>query len=209
MIRVLVVDDHPIVRDGLVAVLGDQQDIEVAGAASSAEEAMVIAGHEAPDVVLLDLELPAMGGVAAISRLRELLPAVHILIFTAYDADEQIFGAIMAGATGYLLKGASVEEIMRAIRTVHAGGSSLDPRVAPRILASVGGRHHASTSVHLSTREREVLRLLAQGQTTKEIARTLGIAERTVKFHIAALFNKLDATTRSQVIAVAAQLDLL
>ncbi len=209
MIRILVVDDHPIVRDGLVTVLADYSDLTIVGAAGTAEEAVDLAARRTPDVVLLDLELPAMGGVAAISRLLTAAPATRVLVFTAYADDEQLFGALNAGATGYLLKGASVEEIVRAVRTVYAGGSSLDPRVTPRVLAAVQKNMPRHSSPHLSAREREVLGLLAQGLTTKEIARTLGITERTVKFHIAALFNKLGATTRAQAVALATQRHLL
>ncbi len=207
MIRVLVVDDHPIVRDGLVTVLADQHDIAIVGAAGTAAEAVDLAGRVAPDVVLLDLALPAMGGVAAITPLLQAAPAARVLVFTAYDADDQVFGAITAGATGYLLKGASVEDIVRAVRTVHTGGSSLDPRVAPRVLSALAGPRHRPT--RLSAREREVLRALAGGLTTKEIAGALGITERTVKFHITSLFNKLGATTRAQAVALAAERHLL
>jgi DNA-binding NarL/FixJ family response regulator len=207
VIRILVVDDHPIVRDGLVTVLQDQADLHVVGSVGTAEEAVALAARLHPDVVLLDLELPGMDGLAAIPRLLEDAPAVRVLVFTAYDTDQQVFGAIQAGATGYLLKGADVPEIVRAIRNVHAGGSHLAPRVAARVLGAVGAPRRSPT--RLTAREREVLQLLAQGLATKQIARSLGVTERTVKFHVASIFAKLGATNRAQAVALAAQHNLL
>ena len=208
MIRILVVDDHPIVRDGLVTVLQDQADLHVVGSVGAAEEAVALAARLQTDVVLLDLELPGMDGLAAIPRLLKAAPAVRVLVFTAYDTDEQVFGAIQAGATGYLLKGADVAEIVRAIRNVHDGGSHLAPRVAARVLGAVGAPRR-SPMRGLSAREREVLQLLAQGLATKQIARSLGVTERTIKFHVASIFAKLGATNRAQAVALAAQHNLL
>ncbi|MDP9372250.1 MAG: response regulator transcription factor, partial [Chloroflexota bacterium] len=170
MIRVLVVDDHPIVRQGLVAILEDEADFAVVGAAGSADEAVALAGRLHPDVVLLDLELGDQDGVAAIPRLAAASPASRVVVFTAYDTDERVFGALRAGAKGYLLKGAPTEEIARAIRAVHGGGSHLEPRVAAKVLDGMG---RAGRGAVLSGREREVLRLIAAGQSTKEMARSL------------------------------------
>ena len=205
MIRVLIVDDHPIVRDGLLAVLGDQPDLEIVAAVGSAEEALGLAAR--PDIVLLDLELPGLDGVAALPRLAEAMPAARMLVLTAYATDERVFGALKAGAAGYLLKGTPATEIVRAIRDVHAGGSALEPAVAARVVAAVGAPHRVSTE--LSPREREVLALLAEGLPTKQIARSLGITERTVKFHVASLFAKLGASNRAQAVALAARRKLL
>ena len=207
MIRILVVDDHPIVRDGLVTVLQDQADLQVVGSVGTAEEAVALAARLHPDIVLLDLELPGMDGVAAMPRLLEAAPTARVIVFTAYDTDEQVFGAIQAGARGYLLKGADVAEIVRAIHNVHDGGSHLAPRVAARVLGAVGAPRRSPT--RLSAREREVLQLLAQGLATKQIARSLGVTERTVKFHVASIFAKLGATNRAQAVALAAQHNLL
>jgi DNA-binding NarL/FixJ family response regulator len=207
MIRVLVVDDHPIVRDGLVGVLQDQPDLQVVGAAASAEEALALAQRCQPDVVLLDLEMPGTDGIAILPRLLAAPAAPRVLVFTAYDADDQVFGAIRAGAAGYLLKGAEVAEIVRAIHSVHDGGSYLAPRVASRVLDAVGTTRRSPTQ--LSARENEVLRLLADGLATKQIARSLGITERTVKFHVTSIFTKLGASNRAQAIALAAQHGLL
>ncbi|HZO88929.1 MAG TPA: response regulator transcription factor [Chthonomonadaceae bacterium] len=204
MIRVLVVDDHPIVREGLVAVLEDQPDFQVVGAAGSAEEAVTLAGRLCPDVTLLDLELPGMDGVEA---LPQLTPATRIVVFTAYDADERVFGAIRSGARGYLLKGATAEEIARAIRVVHGGGSYLEPRVAAKVMAEMGAPHRAAPG--LSAREREVLRLVVAGLSNKQIAHALSITERTVKFHMTSIFNKLGAENRAQAVALAMERRLL
>ncbi|HZS87761.1 MAG TPA: response regulator transcription factor [Chloroflexota bacterium] len=207
MIRVLVVDDHPIVRDGLVGVLQDQPDLEVVGAAGSAEEALAMVERSSPDVVLLDLEMPGTDGVSILPHLLAAPATPRVLVFTAYDADDQVFGAIRAGAAGYLLKGAEVAEIVRAIHSVHDGGSYLAPRVASRVLGAVGPARRSPTQ--LSVRESEVLRLLAEGLATKQIARSLGITERTVKFHVTSIFTKLGANNRAQAIALAAQHGLL
>jgi len=208
LIRVLVVDDHPIVRQGLVGVLSDEADLEVVGEAGSGREAIALIARLRPDVVLLDLEMQDVEGVAAIPQLKAAQPSAEILIFTAYDTDERVLGAIRAGAHGYLLKGASAEEIARGIRVVAAGGSYLEPRVASKLVAEVNApRRRAATT--LSEREREVLRLVADGLPTKQIAGSLSISERTVKFHVNSIFHKLGAENRAQAVALAAQRGLL
>ena len=213
MIRVIVVDDHPIVRQGLAAVLDDEPDFQVVGAAASAEEALVIVARERPDVAILDLELAGPGGgldgVAAIPRLAEASPATRVLVFTAYDTDERVFGALRAGAKGYLLKGAPTEEIARGIRAVHAGGSHLEPRVAAKVLAELHGGRGGAHASPLSDREREVLRHIAAGLSNKEIGRALSISERTARFHVTSILNKLGASTRAQAVALATQRGLL
>jgi DNA-binding NarL/FixJ family response regulator len=206
-IRVLVVDDHPIVRQGLVSVLEDEEDLEVVGAAGSGRQAIPMAQRLRPDVVLLDLEMPDLDGVEAIPQLLAARQGLGVLVFTAYDTDERVLGAVRAGARGYLLKGASAEEIARGIRTVHAGGSYLEPRVASKLLAEVSSPRRGASE--LSEREREVLRLVAEGLPTKQIARNLSITERTVKFHVNSIFHKLGAENRAQAVALAAQRGLL
>jgi DNA-binding NarL/FixJ family response regulator len=186
MIRVVIVDDHPVVREGLAAAL---KNFAVAGAFGSAEE-LLAAGVET-DVVLLDLELPGMSGVEAIPRI-----GARVLVLTAYANDEQIDAVLRAGAGGYLLKGASVDEIERAIRAVARGETYLVSRVAARVVALA----HAP---RLSAREREVLRLVAAGRSNKEIGAELKVTERTVKFHVTAIFNKLGAENRAQAVAIA------
>lgn len=207
MIRVFVVDDHPIVRQGLVTVLGDVADFAVVGAAGSVAEAVARIGQVQPDVVLLDLELGGEDGVAAIPRIAAAGPRTRVLIFTAYDTDERVFGAVEAGASGYLLKGAPTEEIARAIRAVAAGGSYLEPRVAARLVAAVRTTRRGDGG--LSAREYEVLRLIAAGLSNKEIGRALSITERTVRFHVTSIFTKLGATSRTQAVALATQRHLL
>jgi DNA-binding NarL/FixJ family response regulator len=207
VIRILVVDDHPVVREGLVAVLEDEADFQVVGAAGTADDAVALATRERPDVVLLDLELDGQDGVQALPRLTATPGQPRVLVFTAYDADERVFGALQAGAAGYLLKGARTAEIAQAIRAVAAGGSYLAPRVAAKVVAQVG--RPRAVGGRLSAREREVLRLVADGQSNKQIARALNIAERTVKFHVTSLFQKLDADNRAQAVARAAEQGLL
>lgn len=205
MIRVLVVDDHPVVREGLVTILEDEPDFEVAGSAGSAEDALALAARLHPDVILLDLELPGMGGIEAIPRLAASAPEARVLILTAYDADERVLGAVKAGARGYLLKGAAAGEIAQAIRAVHAGGSYLASRVAAKVLTQMRAPRRST----LSARERAVLRLVADGLTSRQIARQLSITERTVKFHINSILNKLGAENRAQAVAKAAERGLL
>ncbi len=206
MIRIVVVDDHPVVREGLVASLGDDPEFQVVGAAASAEEALALVAAQQPDIILLDLELPGVNGLAAIPALAAAHPASRVLILTAYDTDERVLGAIRAGAKGYLLKGAPLEEIARAIRAVHAGESYLEARIATKVLAELAPRKRPTT---LSRREREVLRLVAEGHANKQIAQTLGITERTVKFHVTSILNKLGAGNRAQAVALAARRGLL
>jgi len=206
MIRLVVVDDHPVVREGLVASLEDDPEFQVVGSAGSAEDALPLVTTQHPDVILLDLELPGVNGLEAIPALAAAHPASRILILTAYDTDERVLGAIRAGAKGYLLKGASLEEIARAIRAVHAGGSYLEPRIATKVLAELGPRRRSAA---LSHREREVPRLVAGGRSNKQIARELGITERTVKFHVTSILNKLGADNRAQAVALAGRRGLL
>lgn len=207
MIRVFVVDDHPIVRQGLVTVLGDVPDFAVAGAAGSVAEAVEAIGRLRPDVALLDLELAGEDGIAAIPRIADASPETRVLVFTAYETDERVFGALEAGASGYLLKGAPTEEIARAIRAVAAGGSYLEPRVAARLVAATRANRRGDGG--LSPREYEVLRLIADGLANKEIGRALSISERTVRFHVTSIFTKLGATSRTHAVALATQRHLL
>jgi DNA-binding NarL/FixJ family response regulator len=206
MIRILVIDDHPVVREGLVASLEDDPEFEVVGAAGSLEEALPLATARRPDVILLDLELPRVDGLAAIPILGGAHADARVLILTAYDTDERVLGAIRSGARGYLLKGAPLNEIARAIRAVHAGETYLEPRIAGKVVAEL--RPGRKTGA-LSRREREVLRLIAGGQSNKQIAQALGITERTVKFHVASVLNKLGAENRAQAVALAGQRGLI
>ena len=163
-IRILVVDDHPVVRDGLVAILSTQPDFEVIGEAGTGLEAIEQVGALKPDVLLLDLEMPEADGVEALERLREAGVPVRAIVFTAFDTDERILGAVQAGAQGYLLKGVPREELFNAVRVVHAGGSLLQPVVASKLLRQVSNQTTSSPVETLTPREMDVLKLLAQGK---------------------------------------------
>jgi DNA-binding NarL/FixJ family response regulator len=197
-IRVLVVDDHPVVRDGLVAMLGTQPDFAVAGQAENGVDAVERAAALAPDVVLMDLELPALDGVEAIRRIRERAPAAAIIVLTAFDTDERIIAAVLAGAQGYLLKGAPREDIFRAIRVAHEGGTLLEPVVASRLVRQV-----REAPASLTRREADVLRLLARGLSNRDIATALFVSERTAKFHVSSILAKLGAANRTEAAAIA------
>ena len=189
MIRIIVVDDHPIVREGLVAALARRDDFAVAASYGSAEE--LLASRVEADVILLDLELPGMSGVDVLPRLTG-----RVLVLTAYATDEQIDAVLRAGARGYLLKGAAIEEIEHAIRVVSRGEMYIDRRISSRIVA-------LSSAPRLSARERDVLLLVVAGKSNKEIAAALQVAERTVKFHVTSIFNKLGAENRAQAVTIA------
>lgn len=204
-IQVLVADDHPMLREGLVAVLNTQPDFEVVGEAKDGEEAVRLAGSLEPDVVLLDLEMPGVDGVEVLEKLRDAGSTSRAIVFTAYDADERILGALRAGARGYLLKGAARQEIFDAIRAVHTGGSLLQPVVTSRLLDHMKGPEIGD----LTPREREVLALLADGLSNLKISEELFITERTVKFHVSSLIHKLGAANRTEAVAIAVQRGLI
>ncbi len=199
-IRILLADDHPVVRDGLVAMLSTQPDFQVVGEAGTGAEAVAQAARLRPDVVLMDLEMPALDGIAAIRRLRAADPAVQVVVLTAFDTDERIVGALQAGAQGYLLKGAPRAEIFTAIRAVSAGGALIPPVVASKLLRQVRAAEDPDA---LTAREREVLGLVAIGLANREIAARLAISERTVKFHVSSVLSKLGAKNRTQAVRLA------
>jgi DNA-binding NarL/FixJ family response regulator len=210
VIRILVADDHPIVRDGLAAVLNTQPDFAVVGEAGSGAETVRQVATLAPDVLLLDLAMPDGDGVETLLQLREQHLTARVIVFTAFDTDERILAAIRAGAQGYLLKGIPREDIFGAVRTVAAGGSLLTPVVASRLLRHVSAEGAGSAaSAALTPRERETLGLLGRGLQNKEIAVRLGVRERTIKFHVAALMRKLGAGNRTEVVTRATQAGLL
>jgi DNA-binding NarL/FixJ family response regulator len=209
-IRILVADDHPVVRDGLVAILGTQPDFEVIGEAGTGQEVIERVEALEPDVVLLDLEMPELDGVETLQRLRQANSAAQVIVFTAFDTDERILGAVQAGARGYLLKGAPREELFDAVRVVHQGGSLLQPVVASKLLRQVSDQSRGTTEIEpLTPRELEVLHLLAQGLQNKEIATELVISQRTVKFHVSSIMGKLGAGNRTEAVALAAQQGLV
>jgi DNA-binding NarL/FixJ family response regulator len=208
-IRILVADDHPMLREGLVGVLSTQPDFEVVGEASDGAEAVRLAESLHPDVILLDLEMPGTDGVAALEGLRDAGSEARAVVFTAYDTDERILGALRAGARGYLLKGASRAEIFSAIRTVHAGGSLLQPDVTARLLEHIGRNDEGARDEQLTPRELEVLGLISQGLQNSEIAAQLFVTERTVKFHVSSILAKLGADNRTEAVAIAARRGLI
>ncbi len=209
-IRILIADDHPVVRDGLRAMLSTQPDFQVVAEATTGAEAVQQAAHLKPDVILLDLEMPELDGVAALQQVRAEDPAARIIILTAYDSDERIVGAVAAGAKGYLLKGAPREDIFQAIREVQAGGSLLQPIVASKLMQHLSEQATGSPdAIDLTPREIEVLQLMAQGQSNKQIAAELVITERTAKFHVSSILAKLEAANRTEAVKIAAQRGLV
>jgi DNA-binding NarL/FixJ family response regulator len=198
VIRVLLADDHAVVRQGLRTYLELQEDIEVAGEAADGEAAIAAAGRVRPDVVLLDLEMPGRDGVAALPRLLEAAPGVRVLVLTSFGEDDRLFAALRAGACGFLLKDTEPAELVRAIRSAAAGQSPLSPAVAGRVIEQLARAARPSAVETLTPREREVLRLIARGQSNKRIALELGVAEKTVKTHVGHVLAKLDLTDRTQ-----------
>jgi len=218
MVRILLADDHPIVREGLRGLLETQPDFEVIAECANGEEAVRMVTQLHPDILLLDLEMPVMDGVETIRRLSQQPTMPRIIVFTAFDDDERIIHAIQAGANGYLLKDAPREEIFRAIHVAMSGGSLLQPLVASKLLHHVGQQQQKSMSIRaglpmqveeLTERELEVLRLLAQGMPNKEIATHLIISERTAKFHVSSIMGKLGATNRTEAVSLAVQRGLI
>jgi NarL family two-component system response regulator LiaR len=196
--RVLIVDDHGVVREGLRAYLELEPDIQVVGEAKDGLEAVRRAAELQPDVVLMDLVMPNMDGVDATSRIKEQQPATHVIILTSFLDDERVVPAIRAGATSYLLKDVAASDLARAIRGARAGQAQLHPEVARRLMQQVTSPRKPDAGALLTDREREVLRLLADGRSNKEIARTLVVSERTVKGHVSNILGKLGLQDRTQ-----------
>ncbi len=198
-IRLLIADDHPVVRDGLRAMLSTQPDLEVVGEAATGTEAVARAGALHPDVVLMDLQMPDLDGPGAIATLREQQPQVRVLVLTTYGTDADITRAVDAGATGYLLKDAPREQLFAAIRSAARGESALSPSVATRVL----GRMRAPAEEALSPRELEILVAVARGLSNKQIGRKLYVSEATVKTHLLRIFAKLGVDDRTAAVTVA------
>ena len=204
-IRLLIVDDHPIVRDGLRGVFSGDAEFEVVGEAGDGAEALARAANADVDVVLMDLRMPRMGGVEAIKRLRASDNRVPVLVLTTYDTDRDVLPAIEAGATGYLLKDSPREDLLRGVRAAFQGQSVLSPSVASRLMGQV----RKPAQEELSRRELDVLRLVADGSPNREVARKLFISEATVKTHLLHLYEKLGVRDRASAVAEAYRRQLL
>ena len=202
MIRVLVVDDHPVVRHGLVSILRWEQDIELVGEAADGLEAVRLILEHRPDVVLLDLRLPHLSGIEVMRQTHAQAPTVRFLVLTTYDTDSYIAPALAVGAQGYLLKDATPAELARAVRSLMQGGAALEPGVAARILERMS---EAETGDELSARELEVLRLLVDGASNKVVAARLHLSENTIKTYISRIFDKLNVQSRAEAVAAALQ----
>jgi DNA-binding NarL/FixJ family response regulator len=205
VIRILLVDDHPVVRHGLRGMLDLEPDLTVIGEASSGTEGVRMASAEHPDIVLMDLRMPGGDGVTATAQILSQVPGVRVMVLTTYETDRDILRAIEAGACGYLLKDASPSELADAVRAAHRGETVLAPSVASTLVRQV--RKPAPPA--LSGREAEVLRLVARGLTNADIGRELFIAEATVKTHLLRVFNKLDVADRTAAVTTAMQHGML
>ena len=208
MIRVLIADDHMVVREGLRAILDAAPDLLPVGEATDGAEAVRLVGETAPDVILMDLRMPGMDGIEAIRRIKALHPDAQVVILTTYDDDDHIVRGLRAGARGYLLKVTGRNVLFEAIRAAARGESLLPSEVVDKVVANLQGPRPVETG-KLSSREGQVLALLAQGAANKEIARELGISERTVKAHVTSIFNKLGASSRAEAVAIALRSGLL
>jgi len=195
MIRVVVGDDHGLVRPGLVQLLATADDVDVVGAASGGREAVDLAADATADVVLMDLSMPDVDGIAATRELRRRSPDTKVVILTSFSDRERVLDALEAGAIGYLLKDAEPDDLIRGIRAAARGESPLDPKAARQLLTA---RRRVEPDAQLTEREREILALIAQGHPNKVIARRLNIAEKTVKNHVSSLFQTLGVTDRTQ-----------
>jgi DNA-binding NarL/FixJ family response regulator len=197
-IRVLVADDHAVVREGLRTFLSLQDGIEVVGEAGDGEAAVREAEIRRPDVILMDLVMPRLDGVGAMRELRRRMPECRVIVLTSYAQDDRLLPAIQAGAAGYLLKDAEPREIARAVRAAHAGEALLAPAIAARLVAAIAQPAGARPTQRLTPREREVLALIGRGLPNKRIARELGVSEKTVKTHVGHVLAKLGVTDRTQ-----------
>ncbi len=205
MIRVVVVDDHPIVRDGVVASLQDAGDFAVVAAAGTAADALTVVEREHPDVVVLDLELPDRSGLDTIAQLKAASPSTHVVVFTAYAGEERVARAISSGADSYVLKGSSGDDLVATVRAAAAGESRMSPEIARTLVTAL----RTPRAMRLTVREREILVLIANGNSNRAIAALLAVSERTVKYHVGEILARLGAENRAQAVALARRRGLL
>lgn len=197
-ISVLIADDHPVVRQGLHSFLQLQDDLEIVGEAADGLEAVEKVAELLPDVVLMDLVMPKVDGIAAIRRITALSPSTRVLVLTSFSDDEKVFSAIKAGALGYLMKDSSPADLADAIRAVYRGEPSLDPAIAKKLMEHLSKGEEVIAEGDLTLREKEVLRLIARGNSNREIAASLQISEKTVKNHVTNILQKLHLSDRTQ-----------
>jgi len=201
-IRILIVDDHPVVRAGLTSMLGTQTELEVVGYAASGEEALAKLKQSAPDVILLDLRMHGMSGIETLNAARIASPTVRVIILTSFETDEDIYRSVRAGALGYLLKDTSLKEMVEAIRTVHSGKRYIPREIALRLAERM-------MRTDLTPREVEILKMLSKGPTNKQIGHALGISENTVKNHVYSIIEKLEVSDRTEAATIAIQRGLI
>jgi DNA-binding NarL/FixJ family response regulator len=204
-IRILLIDDHPVVREGLSGMLAGQPDFEVVGQGSDGSQGVSMNAELRPDVILMDLRMPGMDGVTAIREIKAAMPETNILVLTTYDSDVDIVRAVEAGATGYLLKDTPREDLFRAVRAASKGESVLAPAVAARLMT----RMRTPAEENLTTREIEVLKLVSKGNSNKQVARSLHISTATVKTHLIHIFDKLAVKDRTSAVTVALEKGIL
>jgi len=197
-ITVMLVDDHAIVRQGLRTYLGLQPDIEVVGEASDGREALAKVRETLPDIVLMDLVMPNLDGVEATRQVTALSPSTRVIVLTSFSEDEKVFASIKAGAQGYLMKDVLPQDLVRAIRTVHRGEAQLDPEIARKLMQEFTNPQPTAPKHDLTEREMDVLRLIAQGKSNKEISEDLVLSEKTVKTHVSNILQKLHLSDRTQ-----------
>lgn len=201
-IRVLIADDHHVVREGLVAVIRPQRDMQIVAEAADGAEAVALWSLHQPDVGLLDLRMPGVDGIAALEAIRRAVPDARAIVLTTFDGDEDVYRAMRAGARAYVLKDIRREDLLECIRKVRRGDVFMPPAIAAKLAGRVGG-------TELSRRELEVLSCLARGETNKEVGQSLGISETTVKSHVKALFSKLNVLSRTEAVAAASRRGLI
>src|SRR5215217_4039741 len=203
MIRVAIVDDQPLFTEGLGRIVGAQPEMEVVGTAHDGESGVRMCQELKPDVVLMDISMPVMNGVAATRKIRDLLPEAKVLILTVHADDMHVYQGIKAGATGYLLKDCTPDDLSRAIRTVYAGDTIMAPEIARKMLLTFEEADTEPSAPKLTEREREVMTALARGRANKQIARDLDISEKTVRNHVSNIYNKLHIYDRTQAVLYA------